>query len=221
MIAFLRDLRRPKELIPKLRNLKKLKTHSGNYLGMQYGILPTISDLEEIVAALKKVAPYLDRNGWQSYTAVSTDSMSSGRVQYDLVQRIKLAIEAEDDGFKKLASAVDSAGFALTLENVWDLIPYSFVLDWFLDIGEFLERCDSRMRLMRQNIRYATMSSKRTTSYRVEPTITFPYQGSISRVHYTRWTEDHSPVPPLFFQNTNTVSNHWLEASALIHQRTK
>jgi hypothetical protein len=233
MIAFLRDLRNPKALIPKLANLKKLKafyrssgfgqlkTLSGDYLAMKYGILPTISDLQEIASAFKKHQPYLDRHGWATYNANHIVSKGSDGVTITLEQRIKLAIQTEDNEFIQLMNRVDSSGFAPTLENLWDLIPYSFVLDWFIDIGGFLERVDTRMRLARLDIQYSTMSKKiiKTRNYNFLPGSA--YTGTISLVQYTRWTQDQSPVPPLFFQNTPTVSNHWLEASALIIQRTK
>jgi hypothetical protein len=221
MIAFLRDLKNPRALIPKLKNLEKLKTLSGNYLGMQYGILPTISDLKEIAAAFQKHKPYIDKNGFKLYTASHQRNSSDSIYEFDLVQRIKIAIEDEDNGFVDLMNRVESSGFAPTLENIWDLIPYSFVLDWFVNVGDFLERVDSKMRLARLNIRFATMSQKFTKTWRIRPSANIPYDGTINLVQYSRWTTDRCPVPPLFFQNTPTVSNHWLEASALLIQRAK
>jgi hypothetical protein len=221
MIAFLRDLRRPQDLILKFRNLSKLKTHSGNFLAVNYGILPTISDIQEIIGAFKKALPYIDKHGYRTYNAVHQDSKELGDLSHSLEQRIKIAIENEDSDFNALAQKVESAGFALTLENVWDLIPYSFVIDWFVDIGGFLERCDARMRLMRQKVIYSTMSSKHTLTRKLIPTSLYPISGTVSLVRYQRWTIDHSPVPPLSPSSKITVSNHWLEAGALISQRSK
>jgi hypothetical protein len=221
MIAFLRDLRRPQEMIPKLKKLRELKTHASNYLAINYGVLPTISDLQNIVAAFKKSKPFLDRNGWKTYTDVYHLSSSDSNYQYELENRIKLAIEDEDSEWSELFRSIESSGFALTAENVWDLIPYSFVVDWFINVGDFLERVDSRLRLSRLNIRYVTMSRKSKVKTVIRSSVTFPFVGSAELVRYQRWTSDLCPVPPLFFQNTPTVSNHWLEASALIIQRAK
>lgn len=221
MIAFLKDLRKPWELIPKLKNLKKLRTHAGNYLGMEYGILPTIGDLKLIFEALKARQPYLDRHGWSTYTASVHQSSSDGFLAFELDQRIKIAVEDEDSDFRALAHKIDSAGFALTLENVWDLIPYSFVVDWFIGIGDFLERCDTRMRIMKLDIPYVTMSQKVIVTQPIVPDRLHPYGGTLKKVQYSRWTVDHCPEPPLFFQNTPTVSDHWLEASALFLSRNK
>jgi hypothetical protein len=224
MIAFLKDMRRPQDMIPKLRKLqelKKIQKHASNYLAINYGLLPTMSDLQNIVAAFKSRQPYIDRFGYRTYTAVRTSSTSQGNISCDIEQRIKLAIEDEDSDLARFSNSVDENGFALTLENVWDLIPYSFVLDWFIDVGGFLERCDTRMRLMRYNIRYVTMSRKKMTSAKYMPNTVFPFTGELTMVQYSRWTEDHCPEPPLFSTSNNSVSDHWLEAGALIIQRTK
>jgi hypothetical protein len=221
MIAFLRDLKNPKSLIPKLKNLHRLKTTASNFLAIDYGILPTIDDLKSIIAAFNKAKPYIDKNGFSTFNASHSDSSTQNGTTFRLEQRIKIAIEDEDNEFVKFANSVESSGFSPTLENIWDLIPYSFVLDWFINIGDFLERVDTRLRLSRLNIRYATMSQKYTKTRTFQASPSYPFVGTISMVQYSRWTSDQCPVPPLFFQNTPTVSNHWLEASALIIQRTK
>lgn len=221
MIAFLKDLRRPWELIPKLKNLRKLKTHAGNYLGMEYGILPTIDDLKSIADAFTKRRPYIDRNGFSLYNAVHRSSGSTQGYTLELEQRIKIAIEDEDNDFVRLMNSVESSGFAPTLENIWDLVPYSFVLDWFVDVGGFLERIDSRLRLARLNIRYATMSNKTIMSYPIIPSSSFPFTGTLEVVNYHRWTSDQCPLPPLSLASEPKFTSHWLEASALIIQRKK
>jgi hypothetical protein len=221
MIAFLRDLRDPRALIPKLKNLQKLKTHAGNYLAFEYGILPTLDDLKAIAAAFAKHKPYIDRNGFKTYNAFHSESSGDGIDTFTLEQRIKLAIADEDNGFIDLMNRVESSGFAPTFENVWDLIPYSFVLDWFINVGDFLERVDSRMRLARLDIQYVTMSRKSVKQRVFSASSNNLYGGILKLVQYSRWTEDHCPVPPLFLLHAPTVSDHWLEASALIIQRAK
>ena len=48
-----------------------------------------------------------------------------------------------------LKSFLNSYGFRLTAANVWDMIPYSFVADWFLGIGDLLETYDSYSRALK------------------------------------------------------------------------
>lgn len=47
-----------------------------------------------------------------------------------------------------LKSFLNSYGFRLTAANVWDMIPYSFVVDWFLGIGDLLETYDAYSRAL-------------------------------------------------------------------------
>lgn len=221
MIAFLRDLRHPTEMIPKLKNLLSLRTISGNYLSYQYGVLPTISDIQSIVESFKRISPYLDRNGFSTYSAGHTDSIEQGDFTYSLEQHIKLAIDHEDDEFQALIQRLESIGIFPTFENIWDLVPYSFVLDWLIDVGGFLERVDTRLRLARLNIRYATMSTKRTIEGNIFSSKGAPYDGTVKWVLYHRWVDDHCPVPALSLNPTFQDFSHWLESGALLAQRIK
>lgn len=221
MIAFVRDIMRPWELIPKLKNLRSLKTLSENFLILDYGILPTISDLQEIFEALRKHAPYVDRNGFKCGYASHFDESSNETVTFELEQRIKVAVDNTDLGLLSIVNRIDTMGFLPTCKNLWDLIPFSFVIDWFLDIGEFLERIDFQYRLMRYRVRYATLSYKTTATAWLIATPDLPYLGQISLVQYHRWTTDHCPEPSKSSIDSPDDFNHWLEASALIVQSRK
>lgn len=220
MIAFIKDLKDPKSLIPKLKNLRNLKTYGNNYLTYKYGVLPTISDLNEIRSALLRRLPYLDKNGFKTYNAAHVASDSFGRYTIELEQRIKLAIESEDNAFQGLIQSLESVGMFPTFENIWDLVPYSFVLDWFIDVGDMLERIDTRLRLIRLNIRYVTMSLRMATKLDIAE-VGSPFVGWIGKVHYHRWVSDQCPVPSLYSQSKPESFGHWIEGGALLLQRIK
>jgi hypothetical protein len=221
MIAFLKDLRKPKELIPKLQKLRSLKGAADNYLTVNYGILPTIDDIKTIVGAFKARKPYFDKNGFKTYSAGFSDELTKDGLSHSLTQRIKLAISDEDDEFEALLERLESMGTLPTFENLWDLVPYSFVIDWFVDVGGLLERVDSRLRLTRLNIRYVTMSRKTSSKGKSKGTVETPFIGTIDWVHYHRWVSDQCPVPPLSLQTTFQDFDHWLESGALLAQRSK
>lgn len=48
--------------------------------------------------------------------------------------------------------------FWLSAANFWDLVPYSFVIDWFLPIGDVLAACDSMLqgRYIYTDVYYST-----------------------------------------------------------------
>lgn len=221
MIAFLRDLRHPTELIPKLKNLSSIKVLSGNYLNIIYGILPTVDDINSIVDAFHKLKPYVDFNGYETYTSGSIQNQVENGSTYSLDQRLKLAIGTNDTQLENLVNRLDSLGVLPTFENLWDLVPYSFVVDWLLDVGGLLQRIDSSMRLVRLDIKYLTMSEKRQITKDLVWTRAFPYTGSVSLVQYHRWVSDQCPAPPLSLHTTFSGFDHWLESAALLIQRRK
>lgn len=221
MIAFLRDLRHPTEMIPKLRNLTKLKTLADNYLTVSYGILPTISDIQTIVGAFKSKGPYFDKNGFQTYSAGSLASIEKDGNTYTQEQHIKVAIGDDDTGILALIKRLDSMGTLPTFKNLWDLVPYSFVIDWLIDVGDFLARIDTCLRLTRLGILYVTSSRKRTSTGLLTWDNQNCYVGSVKLEQYHRWVTDQCPVPPLSLKETFPEFDHWLESSALFVQRAK
>lgn len=223
MLAFIKDIRKPWELIPKLKNLSSLKTHAGNYLGYEYGILPTVSDLQSIVEAINRhAAPYYDSNDFRVLTSSASSEASSSVGTVRVIERCKIAISRGDDRLFGLSDSLHNLGGFPTLENLWDLVPYSFVVDWFINVGNMLEQVDFSGRVARLGVKYTTRSSKTIINYElpiymVEQGIT----GSISVIHYTRSVSEGTPPTPLNFEVSNELPNHWLEAGALILTRTK
>jgi len=228
MLEFLRDLRHIKSMVPNLKNfthlsgLRKAKKLASNYLGIKFGVMPTAHDLTVIWDAFKKHKPYLDRNGWPTYTAGYHVEETHGDFSWTLTQRIKLAIADEDSAIQSLIGKMDNIGVLPTFENLWDLIHYSFVVDWFVDVGNFLERVDSGLRIARLNIRYATMSRRtHVEGSNIEPSASFPFAGTVHWVHYHRWVSDQCPVPPLSLKFKTDPQTHWVEGGAMLLQRVK
>lgn len=129
-----------------------------------------------------------------------------------------MAIAKETSSFDAAVSALDKAGVLPSVDNIWELIPYTFVVDWFLHVGDVLEAQSARNRLARYNIRYVTMSQKDTFTKSIGDGAT-SYVGVATVVNYHRWTTDRCPLPPLLPQFDTNGSSHWLEATALILQR--
>lgn len=221
MIAFIRDLRDPKALIPKLKNLDNVKGWADNYLTVKYGILPTVDDIKSIISAVKGAKPYFDRNGFRTYSAGYAADQDVVDIHYRLEQHVKLAISDNESTLEDLVNRIESFGFLPTFENIWDLVPYSFVIDWLIDVGGFLETVDTRLRLARYNVKYATISRKEISRRAIIPAPVCPYTGTIELVHYHRWTTGRCPVPPLSLDTTFQDFDHWLESGALLVQRMK
>lgn len=218
MLAFLRDIPNSKDLIPRLKNLLSLKTHAGNYLAVNYGILPTIDDCKKIIGAFKDRIPYLDKYGHEILRASHTEKLDTGETTYELSQYVKVAVANEDSEFLRLCEEIDEYGMMPTSENLYDLVKFSFVLDWFIDVGGFLERIDQNQRLLRCNIPYVTLSDKRSVTGVLRQNPALPLLGPVRWSYYHRWVQSQCPLPPITLSLTPTTSNHWLEAGALLIQ---
>jgi hypothetical protein len=90
---------------------------------------------------------------------------------------------------------------------MWDFIPYSFVLDWFIPIGETLAHLDLREDIDLFGAKVAILSSKATRSlstyvHRYYGDQEFNIQLALSFKVYNRWHEDPTiSVPTIEFAN--------------------
>lgn len=218
MLEFISDLRHPSELIPKLKKLSMLKDASNLILQHDFGWLPTISDLKELFGLITKHGPFFDKKGNRCLTAAHFSRVSNGNgFVSSITQRIKIAVKEEEDILSSLYQQTKSMGFFPTLNNLWDLVPYSFVIDWFIDVGDFLERIDNRFFLATMDVQYVTMSFTEETQF-VLPSSLMPFTGTVTQRYYHRWVSDQCPVPPLSL-NVKQDFSHWVDAAALIYQR--
>lgn len=60
----------------------------------------------------------------------------------------------------KTWKTLDSLSIAPTFESLWDLIPYSFVVDWWVDIGGCLNRIDNSVRMFEYTLHYRSYSKR-------------------------------------------------------------
>lgn len=225
MIAFVKDLRKVKDLIPQLKELGKIKTHASNYLGLEYGILPTVGDLKSIFEAFKQTK-YMDRAGYRRVSAyairTSSYELLGELVPIQHTRRLHLAVNENDTGLDSLTEKVRSLGVFPSLNNIWDLVPYSFVLDWFVDVGSVLERIDTHHRLFNLDIPYVIKSDKIEAFVSIS-NASIGVGAALTLTSYNREVTESVPQPRIFgeINKPPTVQNHWIEGSALILSRKK
>lgn len=109
------------------------------------------------------------------------------------------------------------------LTNLYDLLKYSFVLDWFTKFGDFLQQCQDY--LDTENyfpINYVQMSSKWVATYSSTTIVPgLPVTGDVDFFHYHRWISYELPRTPVTLDVGSGPLNHGAEASALILQRVR
>lgn len=107
-----------------------------------------------------------------------------------------------------------------TWQNMWDLIPFSFMVDWFVNVEKLLNSWDT--------VNYYQYLNIKSTVYSVKDTRVMPdYRDNdnqvvvhgITLVRYKRQVLT-TPYPPHFrLEQSSGLNNHEIEAGAIIVQR--
>lgn len=84
----------------------------------------------------------LDGN-WYGVTRWSTegkrDFYVTMKYTYRIVDALGNPIDTRDTDLLKMGAWLDSLGINMNPAILWDLIPFSFVVDWFVKVGDWLE----------------------------------------------------------------------------------
>jgi hypothetical protein len=125
------------------------KELANDYLVYQYGIKPLLGD---IVGAAEHLAEYVIRarpvksNGHAQKTIVTEiippvdewDGLRGKSVFCQSTVKIRVKYGSIFGISDDLARQAAQLGFTNPANVVWELVPFSFVADWFLPIGDFL-----------------------------------------------------------------------------------
>jgi len=142
---------------PLSRNAKNTSQNLANYwLEYQYGWRPLLSDIYGSVEALKSAHEGLHPLEFSASATVrlykpsirlgTGSSPSAGRV-WDWVafavaseERVRYVVQVVEP--PQVLSAIASLGFTNPASVAWEILPYSFVIDWILPIGPWLEQME-------------------------------------------------------------------------------
>lgn len=139
---FIRDLQNPRD-----RAARKL---ANRWLEFQYGWKPTMASIYDTTALLaKKISTGLDHYGKVKLRetgnltdVITQDGMYIRRqTDYTTFGSASFRYRLSDPKLLQL----QQAGFTNPLAVAWEIIPFSFVLDWFVDIGGYLNRMDAAL----------------------------------------------------------------------------
>lgn len=110
---------------------------SGTWLAMQYGWLPTLSDLHDSAVAFSVLTSKARKEVHIVSKSVQEKSTQTGP-NYDVEHYAVAGIRYKYILTEQLSSA-RSLGLYDPASIVWEVLPWSFVVDWFIPIGTYLE----------------------------------------------------------------------------------
>lgn len=188
------------------------------WLELQYGWKPLLSD---VLGACQHLAETELRADWPPCTVKSV-IREKDRVVTPLTESVnilKFDLEKIEDVEHKAMIRLDfepdlapqglaaELGITNPLELAWELLPWSFVADWFIPVGDYLSSLDATVgwRFKGGSYSVKTDTKVRARVVRVIPdpsmrTLVGPYvtiNGSGRRMQFTRTTYSSAPLPTL------------------------
>jgi hypothetical protein len=209
--------------VPGQRNAHRLKYHldrddiSGAWLAMQYGYVPALADIYSAAKAFENLTykPRKSRvvvsgrktwvhDGSQAPSQYSMNGIRTYRKQYivDLLEELDIA---------RGLGLMDLAPIA------HELLPWSFVVDWFVPIGDYLDIL-SVIPHIKANVCISTSDKFQSTLGAIlDDRIVAPGFQSLKKGSFSRSCSATIPIPkPVFRQGLRGV--RIANAVALAHQ---
>jgi hypothetical protein len=140
ILGFKRDRR---NRVVNLHNVRHTaKAFGDNWLEFHFGLKPLIGEIGRCVELLQADYPKLYIVRKASESKVWSDPPQNlgaytKRVYHDL--RIGSTVGAEVRITNPNLFLADQLGFVNPASWVWEAIPFSFLVDWFVNVGDFLE----------------------------------------------------------------------------------
>lgn len=121
------------------------KVAADAWLKYRYVYSTTRADLQELVRYKTNGEPTVCRAGEQAGNGL---------------MHVKIKLAPKSNQLGKLVDRLTGVGLAPNAYNLWDLVPFSFVVDWFVGIGDFLEGITQYGRVAAYDIMSVTTSWK-------------------------------------------------------------
>lgn len=224
------------------RHLKRgMGEITSTWLAVRYGWTPLISDIVTTLAALtiEKSSGRKTARGKLEDVSTSVAETSNirfgasaqwGKYSYTITTTANLLARGfvvYDYTATPWGGNLRSFGITHPLSTVWELVPFSFVIDWFANVGDWLEAMESKAAV---NIITSGYTYQKTVTYqrRIGPYVRDQPSTQFSDPGWSYLTEEHEkriktrgtsltlPVRPQLTIHINV--KRAIDAIALLHQ---
>jgi len=192
--------------------LPKGSQQSRDYLLVRYGLLPTVQDMVGALEVLSEGAarPLISRktkNASSTYTTTNgiNQTYYPGHYRYFDYENTSKLIAYVQWNPQDISNQINQLGLSNPLALAWELIPYSFVVDWLIPVGETLGSLDA----LNGSSRHSCTTTKRAT---VKMRSSFP--GSYRGRAYSRAVTVLTPSLPGYKKSSSAI--HIADALALL-----
>lgn len=123
-VALKRAIRRKQAVIPRSHFSSRT---SSAWLSYRYEFMTTIMDLKSYKMMLKRLG---------DLASITGNLHSTGYQRFDdQSYKVELIVDATHIVPANTVEFLAAVGVEPNLQNLWDLVPYSFVVDWFVNIS--------------------------------------------------------------------------------------
>lgn len=165
LIAYFSDLKDAgatlRSLLSLTRDYKNPKAWASAWLSTRFGDRLTISDTKQLLKSIAEAVTH------RVYTTIGRAHLEkSYSTLYDaLVTQHRCStvyVSNTNASLEQAIGAMMKWDLWPTLENTWDMIPLSFVADWFLPISQTLSQIDAAIEMPYLDVKSSMVSDKRT-----------------------------------------------------------
>jgi hypothetical protein len=111
------------------------------------------SELDDLLSSSTAIG-----RGSSSYHFRDSEKFWGGEGSLRLVSRAKIRIRTDITTLLSTLLTLNGAGLLPTFSRSWDLVPFSFVVDWFANIGGRLQSIDDQLTWMAFTVDYTVFS---------------------------------------------------------------
>lgn len=203
--------------ISQIKHIKDVpNVFASAYLAWKFGVIvPIKSTISSIRAYAKGVRS----------SCKPTKCYASGVIyrNADMVTtaRCRLMVDPWPNGFLQFMDSLYRLSFGVDFKDLWDLVPLSFLVDYFWHIDDVLATDRTRVDEKRYNIIAATYSLKTVKTVTREQVIidgASDWAGEVQYIDYERWTLP-GPILPNYAFTIPTIDGLgecWLDLSSVI-----
>jgi hypothetical protein len=230
MLEFTRDLRELRKALKPLvdvwRKPLSPKTWANLWLSLRFGLRLTLKDAETIrLDIVKKVHRRRGELAFQTSRSRKTEELVEADGVTSVARHQKMYFRPSDSHLRSAVEMIYATGFYPTPLAVWELIPYSFVVDWILPVSKYLEYWDRKLEegLAKYRLLYVLYSTKiafKPRGFKCNQTVLYQLCGK----RYRRWHERSFPGTTQRKSLSLDVKGSWVnivDSVSLIVQRGK
>lgn len=191
---------------------------SAAYLSWKYVIAPAARDYEDV----SQNAARLFKDHVSSSKEIIT-RQKAGIVEDDMSWTVAYSMKMDDNPWAKIWNSLCAFGIEPSAENLWALVPFSFVVDWFVPVSTALAECDAII-----NLSFNYNNIMRCESFRVTDTLTCTqpgWSGDLDFCYYKRIVGvglgEITPFTTATSINPALTSSQMAQGISLIVQRLK